>query len=178
MALTRREWLALGGVGALAAIAGVVVGPMLLQTGKGAAELLATSLPDLMGRARRIAEWQGKVLLCNFWATWCAPCREEIPMLVSLRNEYAPQGFEIVGIAIDNDAKVREFAAKYNISYPILVAEARGLDLVRNLGNTAGGLPFTVMLDRNGVILSRRLGILHRSDIEPKIRALLHSEEA
>jgi len=175
MALSRREWLVLGGVGAVAAIAGAVVGPILLQTGSGAAELLATPLPDLSGRPRRLAEWRGRIVLCNFWATWCAPCREEIPMLVSLRNQYAAQGFEIVGIAVDNEAKVREFASKYGISYPILVAEASGLDLMRTIGNTAGALPFTVMLDRSGAIFSRKLGILHRSDIEHKIKTLLSS---
>lgn len=175
MALSRREWLIVGGVGAVAAIAGAVVAPILLQTGSGAAELLATPLPDLSGRPRRLAEWQGKIVLCNFWATWCAPCRKEIPMLVSLRNQYAPQGFEIVGIAVDNEANVSEFASKYKISYPILVADASGLDLIRALGNTAGALPFTVMLDRNGAIISRKLGILHRTEIEPKIKELLIS---
>jgi thiol-disulfide isomerase/thioredoxin len=175
MALTRREWLVLGGVGAVAGIAGAIVGPLLLQTGGVAAELLATPLPDLSGRPRRLAEWQGKVVLCNFWATWCAPCRKEIPMLVSLRNEYASQGFEVVGIAVDNPAKVREFSSKYSISYPILIAEASGLDLIRTLGNTAGALPFTVMLDRNGAIHSRKLGILHKDKIEPQIKALLSS---
>jgi len=173
MSLSRREWLIVGGVGAVAAIAGAVVAPILLQNRSGAAELLATPLPDLSGQPRRLAEWQGKIVLCNFWATWCAPCRKEIPMLVALRNQYAAQGFEIVGIAVDNEAKVSEFASKYGISYPILVAEARGIDLIRALGNTAGALPFTVILDRSGAIVSRKLGILHITEIEPKIKALL-----
>lgn len=94
-------------------------------------------------------------------------------MLVDLRDQYSAEGFEVVGIAVDNEAKVREFAEKYQVSYPILVAEAGGLDLMRALGNTAGALPFTVTLDRRGSILSRKLGILRRSDIEPKIKALL-----
>lgn len=173
MALRRREWLVLGGVGIAAAAAGALVGPILLQSGSGAAELLATPLPGLDGRMRRLSDWRGKVVLCNFWATWCAPCREEIPMLVDLRDQYSAEGFEVVGIAVDNEAKVREFAEKYQVSYPILVAEAGGLDLMRALGNTAGALPFTVTLDRRGSILSRKLGILRRSDIEPKIKALL-----
>lgn len=173
MALSRREWLVLGGVGTAAAVAGVLVGPILLQSGSGAAELLATPLPGLDGRTRRLADWQGKVVLCNFWATWCAPCREEIPMLVDLREQYSAQGFEIVGIAVDNAVKVREFVDNYQVSYPVLVADAGGLDLMRALGNTAGALPFTVTLDRHGSILNRKLGILRRSDIEPKIKALL-----
>ncbi|MEJ2173353.1 MAG: TlpA disulfide reductase family protein [bacterium] len=173
MAISRREWLVLGGVGTAAAVAGVVFGPILLQSGGGAAELLATPMPDLSGRTRRVSDWQGKVVICNFWATWCAPCREEIPMLVDLRAQYAAQGFEVLGIAVDNAANVREFAAKYLISYPVLIAEAGGLDLIRKLGNTAGALPFTVTLDRQGEILSRKLGILRRGEIEPKIKALL-----
>ena len=96
-------------------------------------------------------------------------------MLVELREKYARQGFEIVGIAIDNADKVREFAAKYRISYPVLIAEAGGLDLIRKMGNTAGALPFTLLLDKRGEVFSRKLGILHRRDIEPKIKALLDS---
>ena len=96
-------------------------------------------------------------------------------MLVELREKYATQSFEVVGIAIDNAAKVREFAEKYKVSYPILNAEVGGLDLVRKAGNTAGALPFTVLLDKRGEIVSRKLGILHRRDIEPKIKALLDS---
>ncbi len=173
MRLNRRDWLVLGGVGAATAIAGAVVGPILLQSGSGAAGLLATALPDLDGRTRRLSDWKGKVVLCNFWATWCAPCREEIPMLVDLRQEYVAKGFEVVGIAIDHADKVREFSAKYEISYPVLIAEAGGLDMIRTLGNSAGALPFTVTLDRMGAIVERKLGILHRRDIEPKIKALL-----
>lgn len=174
MALSRREWLVLGGVGTAAAVAGVALGPILLQSGGGSAELLATTpMPDLAGRTRRVSDWQGKVVICNFWATWCAPCREEIPMLVDLRAQYAAKGFEVLGIAVDNAANVREFAAKYPISYPVLIAEAGGLDLIRKLGNNAGALPFTVVLDRRGEILSRKLGILRRREIEPKIKALL-----
>ncbi|HSH06584.1 MAG TPA: TlpA disulfide reductase family protein [Burkholderiales bacterium] len=173
MALSRREWLVLGGVGAAAAIAGAVVGPILRQSGSGAADLLATPLPGLDGQPRRLSDWHGKVVLCNFWATWCAPCREEIPMLVDLRERYLAQGFEVVGIAVDKADKVGEFAAKYQVSYPILVAESVGLDLMRKLGNGAGGLPFTVLLDRQGSVLNRKLGILRRKDIEPEIKALL-----
>lgn len=171
MALSRREWLVLGSVGAVAAIGGAMLAP-LLRPEAGASELLAASLPDLAGRHRRLSEWKGSVILCNFWATWCAPCREEIPMLDALRREYARFGFEVVGIAVDNGAKVRDFAAKYEISYPILIAEADGLDLMRKVGNTAGALPFTVILDRTGQILSRKLGILRKDAISQQIKKL------
>jgi len=173
MALSRREWLILGSVGAAAAIGGAMLAPTLLRQDGGASDLLAAPLPDLAGRDRQVSEWAGQVVLCNFWATWCAPCREEIPMLVALRSEYSQLGFEVVGIAIDNAANVREFAAKYSISYPVLIAEAIGLDLMRKLGNAAGALPFTVVLGRKGRILSRKLGILRKQEISKQIKALV-----
>jgi len=172
MALSRREWLVLGSVGAAAAIGGAMLAPTLLRPETDASDLLAASLQDLAGHHRRLSEWKGSVILCNFWATWCAPCREEIPMLDALRGEYARFGFEVVGIAVDNAAKVRDFAAKYAISYPILIAEAEGLDLMRKVGNTAGALPYTVILDRTGQILSRKLGILRKDEISHQIKKL------
>ena len=173
MALSRREWLILGGVGTAAAICGVMIAPRLLQPDRGASDLLAASLPDLAGRNRQLSEWANRIVLCNFWATWCAPCRKEIPMLVALRSEYSRYGFEVVGIAIDNASKVREFAAKYSITYPLLIAEASGLNLMRKLGNAAGALPFTVVLGRKGTILSRKLGILRNQEINKQIRSLV-----
>lgn len=177
MALSRREWLILGSVGAAAAIGGAMLAPTLLRQDGGASELLAASLPDLSGQKRHLAEWKGRVVLCNFWATWCAPCREEIPMLDALRGEFSRFGFEVVGIAVDNAAKVKEYADKYRVSYPILIAEAEGLDLMRKLGNTAGALPFTVVLGRNSRILSRKLGILRKPEITREIKGLV-SESA
>lgn len=173
MALSRREWLVLGSVGAAAALAGGVVGPILLQSESGAANLQIIPLPDLTGRIRQISEWRGKVVLVNFWATWCAPCREEIPMLVSLRGKYASNGLEIVGIAVDSASKVGEYASKYKISYPVLVADGGGIDLMRKLGNTAGALPYTVILDRRGAIVRRKLGILRRREVERQIKDML-----
>jgi thiol-disulfide isomerase/thioredoxin len=173
MALSRREWLILGAVGAATAISGALLAPTLLREDRGASDLLAASFPDLAGRERHLSEWEGSVVLCNFWATWCAPCREEIPMLDALRGEYSRFGFEVVGIAVDNAAKVMEFASKYGISYPILVADADGLDLMRKLGNTMGALPCTVVLGRNGTILSRKLGILRKPEITQQIKNII-----
>ena len=173
MALSRREWLVLGSVGAVAALAGVIVGPILLQSESGAADLQVTALPDPTGRTRKLSEWQGKVVLVNFWATWCAPCRDEIPMLVSLREKFSVDGFEIVGIAVDTVPNVREFVDKYQIPYPILMANAEGIGLMQKLGNTAGALPYTVVLDRRGVIVNRKLGILRRGEVERQIKEML-----
>lgn len=170
----RREALLLGLAGIAAAAGGFLVGPMLLQPGRDREEelLLSASFPDLENKTRRLSEWRGKVLVCNFWATWCAPCREEIPMLVAAQRKYRPRGVEIVGIAVDNGAKVRQFSASFDISYPILLAEASGLDLMRQLGNRAGGLPYTVIADRQGALVHRKLGALKTAELEAWLEPL------
>jgi thiol-disulfide isomerase/thioredoxin len=172
----RREALILGAAGLAAAAAGFLLGPILLQstTGGGGGEgpaagnlaLRSASLVDLTGQPRKLSEWQGRILVCNFWATWCAPCREEIPLLMAARQKYGPRGVEIVGIAVDNAAKVRDFSSSFNISYPILLAEADGLDLMRRLGNSAGGLPYTVVADRQGNLVHRKLGAFKGADLD------------
>jgi thiol-disulfide isomerase/thioredoxin len=168
----RRELLILGGVAAAAAVAGGVVGALALQARTGAADLLSSQLPDLTGRMRRVAEWQGRALLCNFWATWCAPCREEVPLLVAAKEKLPPHGTEIVGIGIDSASNIREFATKYRINYPLLVGEATALTLLRNLGNRTGGLPYTVGLDRYGAIAERRLGALKETELRQVLASL------
>ena len=169
MTAGRREALILGAAGLAAAGAGFIAGPLLLQLGAGdggGQALFEASFLDLSGKPRRVAEWQGRVVLVNFWATWCAPCREEIPLLVAARESFGPSGVEILGIAIDNAAKVVEFTRTVPISYPILLAEADGLDLMRRLGNTSGGLPYTVVADRRGALIYRKLGALRQDDLD------------
>jgi thiol-disulfide isomerase/thioredoxin len=165
----RREALILCAAGIAATGAGFVAGPLLLSLGEGNAAsrtLFAAEFPDLSGKPRRLAEWRGRAVLVNFWATWCAPCREEIGLLLSARQKYGAEGVEIVGIAVDNASKVGEFAKNLAISYPILLAEADGLDLMRQLGNTGGGLPYTVVADRKGALVHRKLGALKQGDLD------------
>ena len=173
MSPRRREALILGAVGAAAAGAGLFAGALFLQSGSGASALLSAAYPDVAGRERRLVEWKGRVLVCNFWATWCAPCREEMPMLSKLRDEYAAKGVEFVGIGIDSAAKIRDFLKDYPVSYPLLVAGAEAIDLMRALGNSAGALPFTVVLDRAGAVAYRRLGLLAREDLEKALVGFL-----
>ena len=139
-------------------------------TGGGTASANATlreaSLPDLAGRPQQLSQWLNRTLVCNFWATWCAPCREEIPLLMAARRKYGPARVEIVGIAVDNANKVRDFSASLSISYPVLLAEAGGIDLMRKLGNGAGGLPYTVVTDRQGNVVQRRLGALKEGELD------------
>jgi thiol-disulfide isomerase/thioredoxin len=168
----RREALILGAAGLAAAAAGFLVGPVLLRQtdggegGAGNLALRSTSLMDLGGRPRRLSEWQDRILICNFWATWCAPCVEEIPLLMAARTKYAAAGVEVVGIAVDNVVKVRDFTASFKISYPILLGELEGIDLMRKLGNSAGGLPYTVVTDRQGTLVHRKLGAFKQADLD------------
>lgn len=173
MANARREALILGAVGLAAAAAGAVVGVLALQTRSGAADLLAARFHDLDGRPRRIIEWRGRVLVCNFWATWCAPCREEIPLFVAAKQQYSPTDVEFVGIGIDSADKIREFAATYRINYPLLVADATAIGLLRALGNRSGALPFTAVFDRSGGLAYRRLGALTETELRQVLAGFL-----
>ena len=172
MTISRRDALLLGAVGTAAAVAGAVAGALALQSRSGAAELLAARYPDTDGRVRRLLDWRGTVLLCNFWATWCAPCREEVPMLVAARQQWYANGFEVVGIGIDSADKIREFAKTYQINYPVLVADGSALQLLRTLGNRGGGLPYSVILDRTGSIVERRVGALTAAGLRRVLESL------
>lgn len=169
----RRRAIAYAAIGLAAAAAGATLGPFWLQARSGASALLGTVFPDLRGNARRLIDWKGKVAVVNFWATWCEPCREEIPLLIQVSGKYAASGVEVVGIGIDTLAKISDFAAKYSITYPMLVGDARALDLLRELGNSAGALPFSVVLDRAGTLASRKLGAYKPGELEGVLATIL-----
>lgn len=124
------------------------------------------SFPDTQGRSQALSQWRGKVLVLNFWASWCAPCREEMPDFVALRAQFQPKGVEFVGLAIDNAASVTQFLQRQPVNYPILIGEGAANDLARQLGNPSGGLPYTIVLDRDGNIVLRHLGRLPRATLE------------
>src|SRR5687767_5345616 len=96
------------------------------------------TLPDLDGVPQALAQWRGKVVVVNFWATWCAPCREEIPLLVKLQARHRDRGLQLVGIAIDRPDKVRPYAKEMGMNFPILIGNLEAVDLAKVLGNRAG----------------------------------------
>jgi thiol-disulfide isomerase/thioredoxin len=169
----RRELLLLGGAGAAAAVAGAVAGAFFLQSHTGAAEALASTFHDLHGQPRRLSEWQGRPLLVNFWATWCAPCREELPLLDTARLQNAAKRLEVVGIAVDNADNVRDYLKATRVGYPILIANAHAIELMRRLGNRSGALPFSVTLDAAGRLRHRKLGPYSAAELDAEIAALL-----
>jgi len=169
----RREVVAFLGVGIAASVAGWLLSSHGISKPEETRDLRSARFTDLEGKSRSLAEWEGRVRVVNFWATWCAPCREEIPALVITRDKLLASGVEFIGIAIDQASKVAEFVRTVRISYPVFVGGAASLDLVRTLGNPTGGLPFTVVLDRMGGIANRNLGIVTQHKIEQQVRAVL-----
>jgi thiol-disulfide isomerase/thioredoxin len=119
------------------------------------------TLADRGGQPRALSEWDGKPLIVNFWATWCAPCRREIPMLNALAGNEAYAGFEIIGIAIDFREDVLKYLGKMPIDYTVLIGEQDGLAAARAFGMESIGLPFTAFTDRRGRIVTIHVGELH-----------------
>ena len=130
------------------------------------------NFPDVQGQPQALSQWRGQVLVLNFWASWCAPCREEMPDFVALRAQYRPNGVEFVGIAIDNSAGVAQFLQRLPVNYPILIGEGAANSLARQLGNPSGALPYTIVLDRSGNIVLSHLGRLPRATLETALRKI------
>jgi thiol-disulfide isomerase/thioredoxin len=120
------------------------------------------SLNDLSGKSTSIAAWSGKSLVINFWATWCAPCRREIPLLKAVAADWAGRDLTVVGIAVDYADKVREFAGRFKIDYPVLIGEQDALEVAAKFGMDSPAFPFTVFTDRRGEIVALFVGELHR----------------
>lgn len=163
-------------VAALAGIAGFYLNRASLTSPvlEGATErLILTSLPDLGGKTQTLSQWRGNVLVVNFWATWCTPCREEIPALMRLQNRYAPKKLQLVGIGIDNVDKIRDYAAAMSIDYVLLVGGMEILGVSKDLGNRAGVLPFTVVLDRTGKLAYTHAGALTETALDAVVAPLL-----
>lgn len=123
------------------------------------------TLADRDGRPRRLADWRDQPLIVNFWATWCAPCRREIPLLVALRSERRPQNLEVIGIAVDFREEVLKYAAEIGLDYPLLIGESDGLAAVEAFGMQTV-FPFTVFADRRHRILALKVGELHRDEAD------------
>ena len=124
------------------------------------------TLPDLDGNAPQLAEWDGRPVIVNFWATWCAPCRRELPLLNHLQQVYAPKGLQVVGIAVDFADDVRTFLQKMPLHYPVLVGEDEGLEAARAFGVETMAFPFSAFIDSSGRVLLVHLGELHQDQAD------------
>jgi thiol-disulfide isomerase/thioredoxin len=135
--------------------------------------LFAVALPDADGREQALGQWRGKVLVVNFWATWCAPCREEMPHFVKAQSDRGDRGLQFVGIAVDDVAKARAFADEIGVNYPTLIGGFGAMELSKVYGNRAMALPFTIVVDRNGAITHTQLGPLSPARLREVTEPLL-----
>ena len=182
--MSRQRTLLFVSVAVVAMAAGALTGLLLKgdpntgAAGAGPATLIGSPRPPFtLGAAdgQRVSadDFDGQVMLINFWATWCAPCREEMPMLNEVQAELGPAGLAIVGIALDDVARARAFAAELGIDYTILVGAGDVMSTSLAYGNQAGVLPYTVLVDREGVVRWTYLGELKRDALMQKITPLL-----
>lgn len=123
------------------------------------------SLPDPEGKPRHLSEWDGQVVLVNFWATWCGPCRQEMPLLDRFASTWAGKGLQVVGVALDDDDAVRAYLKDNPVAYPILVHASNDADPALIFGDTRGVLPYSVLLGRDGRILDQRMGSFSQASL-------------
>lgn len=169
---SRRRWLA-AGVGAAAAVAGAGLAWQRLQPHAAPAALSetetafwASGFNAPAGDAVAMQSFRGKPLVLNFWATWCPPCVEELPLLNGFYREQKARGWQVVGLAIDQPTAVRQFLQRLPLDFPIALGGLGGTDMARSLGNLAGGLPFTVVFGADGNILHRKMGQVTADDLK------------
>lgn len=124
------------------------------------------TLTDREGTPRSIRSWPGKSMIVNFWATWCVPCRREIPLLKEIQAERGAEGFQVVGVAVDFREDVLEYADEMDINYPLLIGEQDGLDAIGKFGLAAAGFPFTVFTDEQSRIVLTHLGEVKPQEAE------------
>jgi thiol-disulfide isomerase/thioredoxin len=141
-----------------------------VQSPAGAVAFLNRALPDPEGNLHALSEWKGQIMVVNFWATWCGPCVHEMPQLDALQKSHPSVRF--VGIGIDSADNIRAYLLKVRVSYPLLVMDTGGSDLIRALGNVPGGLPFTVILAEDGSIRRKILGPIDSNDVAHTLSTL------
>lgn len=171
------------GIAILALVAGIflraqLISPSLSEESKqnGAEAIFATSLPDIEGENQAISQWRGNVLVVNFWATWCAPCQEEIPEFIEMQETYGDQGLLFIGIAIDREEMVVAFSEDFGINYPVLIESPGAASLLEATGNPQAALPYTLVISRNGEIVETFLGRVHQEKLEKVFKPLLQEK--
>ena len=125
----------------------------------------SAKFPDLQGNMQALGQWDNKLLAVNFWATWCGPCKEEMPILTKLQAKFGAQGLQIVGIAADSAENVVNFAAGSKVGYPLLIDEAGAIEFSKRLGNRLGLLPHTVLFNTGGEVVYNRLGVITEAEM-------------
>lgn len=142
--------------------------------GESTKALFAATLPDEKGKPQKLAQYAGKTVVLNFWATWCEPCREEMPELSQLHNEYKNKNLVVLGVAIDDVTTIDEFLKETKVSYPLFAAEVQGMEIASNLGNNKSVLPYTVIIKADGSVAKTYFGRVTKPLLEETFLKLLN----
>ncbi|CAG4889911.1 TlpA family protein disulfide reductase [Paraburkholderia gardini] len=134
--------------------------------------LWAQSVTNADGKPQSLSMFKGHPVVVNFWASWCGPCVEEMPALSQLHRDYSKKGIQFIGLGVDSEKNVKTFLQKVKVDYPVFVTGFGGADLAREFGNNAGGLPYTVVIDAKGNVLSTKLGEVQPAELKRTLDAL------
>lgn len=137
------------------------------------APLFAASFPNEKGETKPLSAYQGKVVVLNFWATWCEPCREEMPELSALHDAYASKNVVVLGVAIDEVSAIDEFTQTTKVSYPLFAADMAGMEIATNLGNNKGVLPYTVIIKTDGTVYQTYFGRISKPLLENALQPII-----
>jgi thiol-disulfide isomerase/thioredoxin len=167
--MNKRQWGLILIAGALAAVLGMGLSSYKYRVEKASdtaiEELLTRELRSPDGKIHQTSDWRGKILIINYWASWCPPCVEEMPELVRSQTKYAAKNVLFVGIGVDSPSNIREFLEKTPVNYPIVLGGLDGATWAKNMGNPSSGLPFTLMVDRKGAITKTKLGKISEDEL-------------
>ena len=175
--MNRRQWIIITLISLLALLAGVFSSHWISKTGLASDPAIKAffanpwQTPD--GKSIKSEEWQGKVLVVNFWASWCPPCVEEMPTLDMLQKDFLQQNVLFVGIGIDSPSNIREFLNKTPVSYPIVIGGLEGSNLSKQLGNTSGALPYTLIINPKGKAVYSKLGKISEDELRKAIKSAI-----
>ena len=175
--MNRRQWIIIVAISLLALLAGVVTSQWIYKTGLASdpavKAFFANSWQAPDGKTIDTQKWQGKVLVVNFWASWCPPCVEEMPTLDKLQQEFLQQNVLFVGIGIDSPSNIRQFLEITPVSYPIVIGGLEGSNISKQMGNAQGALPYTVIINSQGKSTSSKLGKISEEELRSAIKSAL-----
>ena len=175
--MNRRQWIVIAGVSVLALLAGILTSQWITQSGLASEPSIkaffANSWQTPEGKPANTDNWPGKVLVVNFWASWCPPCVEEMPTLDQISKEYATKNVLFVGIGIDSPSNIREFLQKTPVSYPIVIGGLEGSNLAKQMGNSQGALPYTIIISPSGKSTFTKLGKISEDELKKAINSTL-----
>jgi len=173
--MNRRQWIMISGISLLALLAGIFSSQWISKTGLASdpsiKAFFANSWQTPDGKTANSENWREKVLVVNFWASWCPPCVEEMPTLDKIAQEYSAKNVLIVGIGIDSPSNIREFLQKTPVSYPIVIGGLEGSNLSKQMGNAQGALPYTVVINPKGKSIYTKLGKITEDELKKAINS-------